>query len=424
MGIRGVLDIHNAVRTFLVAVLLVADNGFCQHNVVFLVAPAEFDRVALVCQDKAVRCFYLGNGILTQRQGHGDFAFGAVMGDGEEIIGGLCTMGGKFHLIDLTCRTCGNSGNKVAILIPISALTVERGNIAVRVDFVGCPCQIILRVDELPVFVIGQDIAQLTNGKLTEGFVVAVFLRDDVLVHVVGGIAHDLPDAVRLDFKFHRVGRIVIVPLRTLKFLNQVSAQRQFFGCFHKTVCIGVEHIRFLGGAATGGVDHGNAGLAVFLIQPIQRKGCVCNFDRLAGFGVGLDELQIALQFLVQHVKSHIIVGGGGNTARWYGKAALRTAGIHRDDERVALEYIFRDSGFHDKVLPIGQALHTENALIVGEHFSQPIFSGLIRGHPAVAPAVGVVAVCGQGRVIGVDRIGIALEHIGDGLSLMGEIVF
>ena len=123
-----------------------------------------------------------------------------------------------------------------------------------------------LRVDELSILVVGQDIAQLTNGKLTERFVVAVFLRDDVLVHVVGGVAHHLPDAVGLDFKFHRVGRIVIVPFRTLQFFNQISAQRQFFGCFHKTVCIGVEHIRFLGGAAAGGVDHGNAGLITLVI--------------------------------------------------------------------------------------------------------------------------------------------------------------
>ena len=120
---------------------------------------------------------------------------------------------------------------------------------------------------------------------------VAVFLRNDVLVHVVGGVTNHLPDAVGFDFKFYRVGRIVIVPFRTLQFFNQISAQRQFFGCFHKTVCIGVEHIRFLGGAAAGGVDHGNAGLAVFFVQTIQRKGCVGDFDRLAGFCVGLDKL-------------------------------------------------------------------------------------------------------------------------------------
>ena len=95
---------------------------------------------------------------------------------------------------------------------------------------------------------------------------VAVFFCHDILVHVVGGVAHNLPDAVGFDFKLHRVGRIVIVSFRTLQFLNQVSAQRQFFGCFHKTVCIGVEHIRFLGGAAAGGVDHGNAGLITLVI--------------------------------------------------------------------------------------------------------------------------------------------------------------
>ena len=123
-------------------------------------------------------------------------------------------------------------------------------------NFVHRACKVVLRVDELSILVVGQHIAQLTNGKLTEGFVIAIFLGNDVLIHVVGSIAHDLPDAVGLDFKLHRVGRIVIVSFRTLQFLNQISAKRKFFGCFHKTVCIGVEHIRFLGGAAAGWVDH------------------------------------------------------------------------------------------------------------------------------------------------------------------------
>ena len=424
VGIRGVLDIHNAVRTFLVAVLLVADNGFRQHNVVFLVVPAEFHSVALLGQHKTIRCLNLGNGVLAQRQGHGNFAFGAIMGNFQEIVGCLRAGGAEFHIIHLPLRAGGNSCYQVAGFVPVSALAVGRGNISVCVDLVHCACKVVLRVDELSILVVGQDIAQLTNGKLTERFVVAVFLRNDVLIHVVGGIAHDLPDAVGFDFKFYRVGRIVEITFRALQFFNQISAQRQLFGCFHKAVCIGVEHIRFLGGAAAGGVDHGNAGFAVFLIQPIQRKGCVCNFDRLAGFGVGLDELQIAFQFLVQHIKSHIIVAGSGNTASRNRKSTLRAVGVHCHDERIALEHILGDGGFDNKILPIGQPLHAEDALIVREHFSQPILGWLIRGHPAVAPAVGVVAVCGQGRVIGVDRIGIALEHIGDGLSLMGEIVF
>ena len=113
-----------------------ADNSFRQHNVVFLVIPAKFDRVALVCQDKAVRCFYLGNSILTQRQGHGYFAFGAIMGDFQEIIGSLRSGGAELHLVHLPRRACGNSCYQVAGFVPVSALAVGRGNISVRVDFV------------------------------------------------------------------------------------------------------------------------------------------------------------------------------------------------------------------------------------------------------------------------------------------------
>ena len=253
---------------------------------------------------------------------------------------------------------------------------------------------------------------------------VAVFLRNDVLVHVVGGVTNHLPDAVGFDFKFYRVGRIVIVPFRTLQFLNEIASQRQLFGCFHKTVCIGVEHIRFLGGAAAGGVDHGNAGLITIVIQFVQGKRGVGDFDRPAGFGVGLDKLQIALQFLIQHVVGHIVIGGCSDASHRNRESALRAVGVYRHDERITLEHILRDGRFDNKILPIRQAFNAENALIIGEHFSQPIFSGLIRGHPAVAFTVGAVTVCGQGRVIDVDRIGAALEHIGNGLTFGGEIVF
>ena len=295
MGIRGVLDIHNAVRTFLVAVLLVAGNSFCQHNVIFLVVPAKFHSVALLGQHKTIRRLNLGNGVLAQRQGHGNFAPGAIMGNFQEIIGCLRAGGAEPDFVHLPLRASSNGGNEVTVFVPVSALAVWCGNVGCSVNFVHCARNVVLRVDELSILVVGQHIAQLTNGKLTECFVIAVFLRDDVLIHVVGSIAHNLPDAVGLDFKLHRVGRIVEIAFRTLQFLNQVSAQRQLFGCFHKPVCIGVEHIRFLGGAAAGRVDHGNAGLITLVIQFVQGKRGVCNFDRLAGFGVGLDELQVTL---------------------------------------------------------------------------------------------------------------------------------
>ena len=193
-----------------------ADNGFCQHNVIFLVVPAEFHSVALLGQHKTIRRLNLGNGVLTQRQGHGDFAFGAIMADREEIVGCLCAGGAECYFIHLPLCAGGNSCHQIAGFVPVGALAVWCGNVGCSVNFVHRACEVVLRVDELSILVVGQHIAQLTDRKLTERFVVAVFLRDDVLIHVVGGIAHDLPDAVRLDFKLHRVGSNVEIAFRAL----------------------------------------------------------------------------------------------------------------------------------------------------------------------------------------------------------------
>ena len=133
-------------------------------------------------------------------------------------------------------------------------------------NFVHRACKVVLSVDELSILVVGQHIALFSDGKLTERFVVAVFLGYNVLVHIVRGIAHDLPNTVGLDFKFHRVGRIVIVPLRPLQFFDEIAPQRQFFRCFHLTVCVRIEHVGFLGGVTAGGIDHGNAGLITLVI--------------------------------------------------------------------------------------------------------------------------------------------------------------
>ena len=133
----AVYEIH-AVRTFLVAVLLVADNGFCQHNVIFLVVPAEFHSVALLGQYKTIWRLNLGNGVLAQRQGHGDFAFGAIMGNFQEIVGRLGAGGAEFYFIHLTLRAGGNSCHQIAGFVPVSALTVWCGNVGCSVNFVHC----------------------------------------------------------------------------------------------------------------------------------------------------------------------------------------------------------------------------------------------------------------------------------------------
>ena len=118
------------------------------------------------------------------------------MGNFQEIIGCLRAGGTEFHFIHLPLRASSNGGNEVTVLIPVGALAVGSGNVGCSVNFIHRACEVVLRVDELSILVVGQHIAQLTNCKLTECFVIAVFLRDDVLIHVVGGIAHDLPDAV------------------------------------------------------------------------------------------------------------------------------------------------------------------------------------------------------------------------------------
>ena len=423
MGIRSVLDVDDAVRAFLVGVLLVADDGFRQHNIIALVVPAEFYRVALLGQHKTIRRFDLGDGVLAQGQGHGHFAFGAVMGDGEEIIGSLCTIGGKFHLIDLTGRTRSNSGNKVAILIPISTLTVGRGNIAVRVDFVGCPCQIVLRVDELPVFVIGQDITQLADGELSQRLVIEILFFHDVLVHVVGGVAHNLPDALRCNFKFYRVGGVIVVTFRSLQFLDQIAAKREFFRRFHQAIRIGVEHIGFLGGAAAGRIDHRDTGLVAFIIKLVQCKSSVRNLDRLAGFGIGLDELQVTFQFFIQHVIGHVVVGGGGDAAGRNRKTALRAVLADRYDKGIALKNILGDRRLNNKVLPIRKSLNADDTFLVRIQFCQPVLCILISGNPAIAFAVSVVTICGQGGIVGFYRGSVALIHIGNSLPLGSEIV-
>ena len=52
----------------------------------------------------------------------------------------------------------------------------------------------------------------------------------------------------------------------------------------------------------TGRINHRDTGLVAFIIQLVQCKSSVRNLDRRAGFGIGLDELQVTFQFFIQHV--------------------------------------------------------------------------------------------------------------------------
>lgn len=244
-----------------------------------------------------------------------------------------------------------------------------------------------------------------------------------LLVHVIGGVAHDLPDTLGSDFKFYRVGRIIVVAFGSLQFFNEIAAKREFFGRFHQAIRIGVEHIGFLGGVAAGRINHRDAGLVALVIDFVQCKSSASNLDRLAGFGISLDKLQITFQFFIQHVIGHVVVGGGGDAAGRNRKTALRAVLADRYDKGITLENVLGDRSLDNKVLPIRKSLNADDTFLVCIQFCQPVLCILISWNPAIAFAVGVVTICGQGGIVGFYRGGVALIHIGNSLPLGSEIV-
>ena len=109
----------------------------------------------MVGVDKSVGSLHLGNRIGTQRQRDGDFAFRAIVGHFQEIIGGSCSRGAEPDFVHLSIFGSSNGGNKVTVCIPERALIVRCGNVALRVDLIGGIGKVIRLVYELPVLVPG-----------------------------------------------------------------------------------------------------------------------------------------------------------------------------------------------------------------------------------------------------------------------------
>src|SRR5699024_431520 len=148
---------------------------------------------------------HLGDVVGAKRQRDRDFAGGAVVGNGQEIVGGRRAGGAERNFIYLAGRTRGHSGNQVAVRIPERALAVAGGDVAVGADFVNRSGQIGLLINKLAVLVPDQDVADFTNGELAQRFMVAVFLGENVVIHIVGGVALHLPDTFGRKFKDHVV---------------------------------------------------------------------------------------------------------------------------------------------------------------------------------------------------------------------------
>ena len=87
------------------------------------------------------------------------------------------------------------------------------------------------------------------------------------------------------------------------------------------------------------------------------------------------------------------------------------------------MENVLGDRSLDNKVLPIRKSLNADDTFLVRIQFCQPVLCILISGNPAIAFAVGVVTICGQGGIVGFYRGGVALIHIGNSLPLGSEIV-
>ena len=101
----------------------------------------------------------------------------------------------------------------------------------------------------------------------------------------------------------------------------------------------------------------------------------------------------------------------------------MRAVLADRHNKRITLEHIFRNRSLDNKVLPIRKSLHADNTFLVRVQLCQSVLCILIGRNPAIAFAVGVIAICGQGGIVGFYRGGVALIHIGNSLPLGSEII-
>ena len=363
----GVAYIYNRVVVHNITVLRVVDDAFCKNEVVILVVPVQHHGVSVVGVDKTVRGLHLGNRVGTQRQRDSDFAFRAIVGYFQEIIGGECPRGAESDFVHLPVFGSGNGSDKVAICVPECALIVRRGNIALRVDLIGGIGKVIGLVHELSVFVPGQHVTNFADFDLPQCLVVIVVFGDDVVVHAVGAAAADLIHTVRGQLKHDIVLAVVEIPAWTFNLDDAVPAQRQFFRGLHFAVGIGIESASLCPGIAGFRVVHLHKGFTAVLGNVVNVERSVGNFDRLARLNVDFDKLQVALQLFIQNVVGYVAAAGRCDAAGRHSKAALRAGCIDIDKERFSLKNILRYGGFHDDVLAVRKPLHTQDAFLVRE---------------------------------------------------------
>ena len=311
------------------------------------------------------------------------------MDDGQEIVGGLgaartehCNIAGAVAGSDYCHHVpLGIPQATIAIGVGLAVLGID---VLIGRDGVLSSCQRAFLPSEVagpcfagepgvqdiqsPVlFPADQDFTCLADGQPAQGLVVDVLLGENVLIHTVDGIANHFPGGVRRNLELYRILLIVEEAIRAFQFYDLIPAQGQFFGGLHATLAVGVEYIGFFGRITTAGIDHGQAFLCAVLVNHIDGERGIGQLDSLAGLGVHLDQLQVALHLLIQDVVGHIAVTRLCYTTTRLAEDALGRVAVHRKAKGITLEHVLGNGGLNDKVLAIGQAGHPEYALLIGE---------------------------------------------------------
>ena len=230
-------------------------NSVSRNNFLRLVVPRKGHIKGGVRARIAIRWLGFLNVIAAQRQGHTDLADGAVVDDGQKIIGRRGARRGKDGSIG-GAVTRRNDRHHIALGVPEGAVSVVIQLTILRVDVLGCRDGVLGTgqragfVGEVAVFCFadhprvnavrfrlpaGQHLASLTDGQLAEGFVVGILFADYQRVHAVFVfVAGRLINAVGGNGEVNVVACIgsprIVIAVGRGGFHNAVFAQRQFFG--------------------------------------------------------------------------------------------------------------------------------------------------------------------------------------------------
>ena len=235
--------------------LVMEFDSVCRNDFLHLVVPRKGHIKASVSSHITIRRLGFRNVIAAQRQGHTDFTDGAIVDDGQEIIGGRRARRGKHGSIGGSV-TGHNHCHHIALGVPEGAVAVVVKLTILRVDVLGCRDGVLGTgqragfVGEIAILSFaghprvnavrrrlpaGQHLAGLADGQLAEGFVVGILLTNHQRIHAVFVfITGCLINAVGGNGKIDIVACIgsprIVIAVGRGGFHDAVFTQRQFFG--------------------------------------------------------------------------------------------------------------------------------------------------------------------------------------------------